>query len=141
MKKFTAFILAVLMLLSFTACSGEGDEITTEEPTQSDEAPAHTDEETKEYDPAPDFTVYDKDGNKVNWADNVITAQLSGLSATVAGIENGCGFDVTPYSSPSRKVHNGNAVIYIKATDLPGDATLTVTANNLQPATVKITTK
>ena len=53
MKKFTAFILAVLMLLSFTACSGEGDEITTEEPTQSDEAPAHTDEETKEYDPRP----------------------------------------------------------------------------------------
>lgn len=69
MKKFTAFILAVLMLLSFTACSGEGDEITTEEPTQSDEAPAHTDEETKEYDPAPDFTVYDKEGKPVKLSD------------------------------------------------------------------------
>ena len=69
MKKFTAFILAVLMLLSFTACSGEGDEITTEEPTQSDEAPAHTDEETKEYDPAPDFTVYNKEGNPVKLSD------------------------------------------------------------------------
>ena len=69
MKKFTAFILAVLMLLSFTACSGEGDEITTEEPTQSDEAPAHTDEETKEYDPAPDFTVYDKNGNTIKLSD------------------------------------------------------------------------
>ena len=69
MKKFTAFILAVLMLLSFTACSGGGDEITTKEPTQSDEAPAHTDEETKEYDPAPDFTVYNKEGNPVKLSD------------------------------------------------------------------------
>ena len=84
---------------------------------------------------------YDENGNKVNWADNVITAQVLGISATLAGIENGCGFDVTPYSSPSRKLHNGNGVIYIKSTDIPGDCTLSVTSPGFETAQVTITTK
>lgn len=86
MKKITSFILAALMLLSFTACSGEGDEITTEETTVSEETPANTDDggsdeeapsntdggssdEEIALDPAPDFTVYDKDGSTVKLSD------------------------------------------------------------------------
>ncbi len=75
MKKILAFLLAALMLLSFTACSGEG-EVTTEDRTESDEAPAHTHEggengsgDEAKLDPAPDFTVYDKDGSPVKLSD------------------------------------------------------------------------
>lgn len=79
MKKYTAFILAALMLLSFTACS-DGGEDTAEERTDSGETPAetyetaaHTDGESTseelELDLAPDFTVYDKDGTPVKLSD------------------------------------------------------------------------
>lgn len=88
-----------------------------------------------------DVSLLDENGNKVNWDDRVITAQVSGLSATVAGIENGSGFDVTPYSSPSRKLHNGNAVVYLKSTDIPGESTLTVTSPGIPSASITITTK
>ncbi len=87
-----------------------------------------------------DVSIADKDNNKVNWSDTVITAQVSGLSISLAGIESGSGFDVTPYSSPSRKLFNGNGVIYIKSTDIKGDATLTVTSENLESASVTIHT-
>ncbi len=69
MKKIFSLLLALIMLLSLSACSGEGDE-TTEEPTQSDEAPAHTHtDEELELDPAPDFTVYNNEGNTVKLSD------------------------------------------------------------------------
>jgi thiol-disulfide isomerase/thioredoxin len=56
------------MLLSLSACSGEGE--VSEKPTESDEAPAHThtDEELAP-DAAPDFTVYNKEGNPVKLSD------------------------------------------------------------------------
>ena len=68
MKRLFSLLLALLMLLSLAACSGEGEETT--EYTESEEAPAHTHgEEELEPDPAPDFTVYDKDGNPVKLSD------------------------------------------------------------------------
>ncbi|MBQ8003068.1 MAG: DUF4982 domain-containing protein, partial [Clostridia bacterium] len=88
-----------------------------------------------------DVALFDKDGKKVNWSDTVITAQVSGQSVTLAGIETGCGFDVTPYSSPSRKMHNGNAVIYLKSTDFAGESTLIVTAPGMEDISVIVTTK
>lgn len=87
-----------------------------------------------------DVALLDERGNKINWDDREITAQVTGLSVTIAGIESGSGFDVTPYSSLSRKLHNGNAVIYLKSTDIKGESILTVTSGNLEPATIKITT-
>lgn len=87
-----------------------------------------------------EVSALDKNGNKVNWKDIVITAQLSALSARIAGIENGCGFDVTPYSENYRKLHNGNAVIYVKSTSISGEAVLTVSSPNLESASVTIKT-
>ena len=68
MKRLSSLLLALLMLLSLSACSGEGE--VTEKPTDSDEAPAHThtDEELAP-DAAPDFTVYNKEGNPVKLSD------------------------------------------------------------------------
>ena len=85
-----------------------------------------------------DASLLDKDNEKVNWSDTTLTAQISGLSYTIAGMENGAGFDVTPYSSLSRKIHNGNLVIYLKATDIKGESTLTVTSPSLASASITL---
>jgi thiol-disulfide isomerase/thioredoxin len=68
-KRIFSLLLAFVMILSLSACSGEGEE-TTEKPTESDEAPAHThgDEEITT-DAAPDFTVYNKEGKSVKLSD------------------------------------------------------------------------
>jgi len=68
-KRLFSLLLALMMILSLSACSSEGEEI-TEKPTESDEAPAHTHtDEELESDPAPDFTVYNKEGNSVKLSD------------------------------------------------------------------------
>ena len=70
MKRLSSLLLALLMLLSLSACSGEGE--VSEKPTEGDEAPAHThtDEELAP-DAAPDFTVYNKEGNPVRLSDMI----------------------------------------------------------------------
>ena len=67
-KRIFSLILAILMLASFVSCSKNGDETT--DLTESDNTPAHTHgEEDVEPDPAPDFTVYGKDGKTVKLSD------------------------------------------------------------------------
>ena len=68
-KRFSSLLLALVLVLSFASCSGEAEE-TTEKPTESDEAPAHTHtEEEITPDAAPDFTVYNKEGKSVKLSD------------------------------------------------------------------------
>ena len=59
MKKWIALLLALVLMLSFAACGEE------------EEAPNTQTEETTEAleNPAPDFTVYDREGNPVNISD------------------------------------------------------------------------
>ena len=59
MKRFWSLLLALMMILSLSACAGEGEEVT--ETTESGSA--------EELEPAPDFTVYDKDGNTIKLSD------------------------------------------------------------------------
>ena len=59
MKRFWSLLLALIMILSLSACAGEGKEVT--ETTESGSA--------EEFEPAPDFTVYDKDGNTIKLSD------------------------------------------------------------------------
>ena len=71
MKRILAFSLALLMLFVLSACNKE-DPIVTIEPdtTESEPEQEHTREEGEnEYDPAPDFTVYDADGKPVKLSD------------------------------------------------------------------------
>ena len=67
-KRILSLLLALAAVFSLSACSGGEEE--TEKPTPSDEAPAqtNTDEELTP-EAAPDFTVYDKDGNPVKLSD------------------------------------------------------------------------
>ena len=67
-KRILSLLLAFILVLSFASCAGERDE--TDETTEISESPAHTHgEEDVEPDPAPDFTVYDKDGKPVKLSD------------------------------------------------------------------------
>lgn len=71
MKRALSLFLALLMLFSLSACKEE-DQIVTIEPdtTESESEQDHTHEEGEnEYDPAPDFTVYDADGKPVKLSD------------------------------------------------------------------------
>lgn len=71
MKRILAFALALLMLFALSACNKE-DPIVTVGPDTADTEPEqeHTHEEGEnEYDPAPDFTVYDADGKPVKLSD------------------------------------------------------------------------
>ena len=71
MKRILAFSLALLMLFVLSACNKE-DPIVTVGPDTADTEPEqdHTHEEGEnEYDPAPDFTVYDADGKPVKLSD------------------------------------------------------------------------
>ncbi len=71
MKRALSLFLALLMLFVLSACNKE-DPIVTVGPDTSASEPEqeHTHEEGEnEYDPAPDFTVYDADGKPVKLSD------------------------------------------------------------------------
>jgi thiol-disulfide isomerase/thioredoxin len=73
MKRALSLFLALLMLFVLSACKEE-DQIVTVEPDTTETEPEsghdHTHEEGEnEYDPAPDFTVYDADGKPVKLSD------------------------------------------------------------------------
>lgn len=87
-----------------------------------------------------DVFAADNEGCYVNFADNLVSAQISGLSAKLAGIENGSGHDLTPYSEPFRRLNNGRLVIYLKSSAVKGKTTLSVFSDNLESASVTITT-
>ncbi len=59
MKRFWGLLLALIMILSLSACSGKGEE--ANETTETGAA--------EEYDPAPDFTIYNKEGKAVKLSD------------------------------------------------------------------------
>ena len=67
-NRILSLLLAAILLLSLSACNG--DEVETTEFSDAEEAPAHThtDEELAP-DAAPDFTVYNKEGNPVKLSD------------------------------------------------------------------------
>ena len=71
MKRALSLFLALLMLFVLSACKEE-DQIVTIEPdtTETEPEQEHTHKEGEnEYDPAPDFTVYDADGKPVKLSD------------------------------------------------------------------------
>ncbi len=68
MKKFSAFVLAALMLLSFAACNEKDDPLVTLEPIDTENT-ENTSDSALESEPAPDFTVYDADGKPVKLSD------------------------------------------------------------------------
>ena len=71
MKRILACSLALMMLFALSACNKEDPIVTVGPDTAASEPEQeHTHEEGEnEYDPAPDFTVYDADGKPVKLSD------------------------------------------------------------------------
>ena len=66
-KRIASLLLALVLVLSFASCAGEGEGDAT---TAAPETDAHTHaEEEVTPDAAPDFTVYNKEGNPVRLSD------------------------------------------------------------------------
>ena len=67
-KRILSLLLAFVLVFSFASCAGENNE--TEATTEYSDSNAHTHgEEDAEPNPAPDFTVYGKDGKPVRLSD------------------------------------------------------------------------
>ena len=88
-----------------------------------------------------DVTVLDENGMEVKWADNTVRASVSGEAAVLAGLENGMGHDLTPYSEPFRSLHGGRLVVYLKSSGKRGTARLRVTSDGLISASLEIKTE
>ncbi len=65
MKKFLALLMAAIMLVSFAACGGNGEEETTTNPEVTTEAPVNGEDVTEEEGEKPTEAVTDENGEEV----------------------------------------------------------------------------
>ena len=74
--------------------------------------------------------IEDSNGNRVPYADNLITFDISG-KARILGIENGNGNDVKNYELNQHDVYRGRCMVAVKSTGGAGQITMTATSENL----------
>lgn len=84
--------------------------------------------------------ILDKDGNLVPDADNKITFTVEGAAAFVAA-DNGDPTSHESFQSNDRKAFHGLALGIVRSTNEAGAATVNVSADGLEDASVKLTTK
>ena len=84
--------------------------------------------------------VLDKDGNLVPDSENLVSFKLNG-SALIAGVDNGDPVSHESFKASSRKAFHGKALVIIQSKQQAGKATLTATADGLQPASLVVTMK
>jgi beta-galactosidase len=84
--------------------------------------------------------VVDDNGNVVPTADNLVNFTLKG-SGKLIGVDNGNQRDDTSFKLNSRKAFNGHTYTVLQSDRKPGEILLTVQADGLKPASVKINTK
>lgn len=82
-------------------------------------------------------SALDANGTLCPDADNQITVSVKG-AAQFRGICNGDATSLELFTRPTMKLFHGKLVIGIQAKDLPGEATVTVKAKGIKPATVKV---
>lgn len=73
-----------------------------------------------------EVTALDASGNPVTWEERTLHIEVSG-EGTLLGIDNGDLADPTPYSSPIRKTHQGQLIVYVRTTEMAGDIRVRVT--------------
>ena len=84
--------------------------------------------------------VVDKDGNLCPWADNNIIFSLTG-DAKIAGVDNGSPFSMERFKASERHAFFGKCMVVIQSGKTPSDIQLTAKGVDLQPQTLRITSK
>ena len=76
-----------------------------------------------------EVSLFGTRGNPVASRDLMVSYAVTD-GASIIGVENGDPQDLTPYTSHDRKTYRGQSIVYIRAGDTPGEATLTARAEN-----------
>ena len=82
--------------------------------------------------------VIDAQGRVVPTADNLVTFQISGVAARVAGVGNGDPRSHEPDRANRRHAFNGLCLAVIQAGETPGAARLTAAADGLTSAALTL---
>jgi beta-galactosidase len=82
-------------------------------------------------------TIVDAQGRFVPRANPELTFAVAGAGALI-GLENGDPIDTTNYKLNSRKAFNGMALAVVQAAKVPGPVSVTVTAEGLASATIRL---
>ena len=85
-------------------------------------------------------SAVDKNGTLCPTANNSIKVRVKG-NAKFKGICNGDATSLEVFTNPEMRLFNGQLVIGIQATEVPGAAEVTVTGKGLKSATVKLQSK
>ena len=85
-------------------------------------------------------TLVDEKGNLVYRADNEITCTISG-PVKLLGMEDANPANIDSYKDNKQKAFHGRLLIYVQATDQPGNAAITVSAEGMESTTININVK
>ena len=86
------------------------------------------------------ITVEDKDGNPVPTDERMVKFKVDG-AGTFEATANGDPTCILPFQNPEMKLFSGAATAIARASDTPGDLSITVSAKGLKPATATVKVK
>ena len=81
--------------------------------------------------------IYDKDGNLVPYADNLVNFEIEG-EATIAGVDNGNPVSHEPFQAYYRKAFHGKCLAIVKAPKTKGSTVFKASSEGLAPAEIKL---
>lgn len=84
--------------------------------------------------------ILDADGNICPDADNLVSFELDGDSAVIAGVDNGNPISMERFKAGCRKAFHGKCLVVLRAT-APGRTTLRATSPGLAPACISFRTR
>jgi beta-galactosidase len=84
--------------------------------------------------------VVDKAGTLVPDAGNLVTFQVSG-AGRIAGVDNGLQTSLEPFKASHRKAFNGLCLAVIQSTGIPGEISISASAEGLEAASAVITSR
>ena len=84
--------------------------------------------------------MLDADGNLQTEAEDLIEAEVSG-QASFLHMDNGNLADTTPYTSRQRRAYDGHLMLYIRASETPGEVVISAGSRNTGRAQLRFRTE